>query len=479
MTEKLIGRNEEINQLHRYFNSTRAEFVALYGRRRVGKTFLVRHLYGDTFAFHVTGIMNGDKRTEMAAFIQALKQYGYKGTMPKTWLDAFFALQQLLESRIEKGHRCLVFIDELPCFDTPKAGFVSALSNFWNNWANWVSEVMLIVCGSATSWMVSNIIDNHGGLHNRITHEMHLHPFSLHETEEFFIARNSPWTRSIILQAYMAVGGVPYYLGLFNNDESLAEGLDRLFFCSDGELAKEYGRLYSSLFSRPEAYLRVITLLAHNKMGLTRQEISELLGIESNGHLSEILQNLVYCDLVRYLRVKSTKIKTTEGIYQLTDFYTIFYHHFHSQKDTNEHYWSTHLGRPELNSWLGLSYERVCMAHIPQILKKLKIDGIATQCYSWRKRGKTNAGEKGAQIDLIIERADQMINLCEIKYSTGQYLLDSEEELKINNRIEAFRNETGTQCGILTTVITTNGLIGGVHSTEVHAQIVLDDLFVE
>ncbi|MCQ2229569.1 MAG: ATP-binding protein [Bacteroidales bacterium] len=477
MAEQLIGRGSEINHLQKYYNSEKAEFVALYGRRRVGKTFLIRHLYGEMFAFHVTGVMNGDRNTEMAAFHQALKQYGYSGLKPKTWMDAFFALQQLLESRIQKGQRCIVFIDELPCFDTPKAGFVGALGNFWNNWANWVSEVMLIVCGSATSWMVSNIIDNHGGLHNRITHEMHLHPFTLHETELYFASRRSPWTRQIILQAYMAVGGVPYYLGLFDNDESLAEGLDRLFFHSGGELAKEYERLYSSLFARPDAYLRIISLLARNKSGLTRQEIADNLSIESNGHLSEILQNLVYCDIIRFLKVKTGKVKATEGIYQLIDFYTIFYHHFIAQSGNDEHYWSTHIGRPELNSWLGLSYERICMAHVPQILKKLKIDGISTTCYSWRKRGSENG--KGAQIDLLIERADQMINLCEIKYTSGLYAIDTEEEMKIMNRVESFRKETKTKCGIFVTLITTNGLASGMHSACVHAQVVMDDLFGE
>ena len=186
MEQIIVGRKNEIKQIEKYYKSGKAEFIAVYGRRRVGKTFLIRQYFKNRFAFDMTGVMEGSKAEQMTAFHAALKTYGYKGTKNKNWIDAFFALRQLLESKIEEGKRCVVFIDELPCLDTQKAGFVNALGHFWNNWANWQSEIMLIVCGSATSWMVRNIIDNHGGLHDRITHEIHLHPFTLSETEEFF-----------------------------------------------------------------------------------------------------------------------------------------------------------------------------------------------------------------------------------------------------------------------------------------------------
>lgn len=479
MAEELIGRAEEIEQFQNYYNSGKAEFVALYGRRRVGKTFLVRQLYGSDFAFHVTGVMEGSKQMQMTAFSQAMKQYGYKGRKPKTWLEAFFELQMLLSERIIPGKRCLIFIDELPCFDTPKAGFVNAISNFWNNWANWVPEVMLIVCGSATSWMISNIIDNHGGLHNRITHEIHLKPFTLGETELYFKAHHSAWPRATILQAYMAVGGVPYYLSLFSPNESLATGLDRLFFKDGGELAKEYDRLYKSLFRNPDIYLKIIGALAKKKSGLTRIEICDAIKADNNGHLSEALLNLQYCDIIRYAKIRSEKIKDNEGIFQLIDFYTIFYHHFISHSGTDEQYWSTHIGRPELNSWFGLSFERVCIAHIPQIRRKLRIDGISTQCYAWRSTGIATSEDvsRGAQIDLIIERADQMINLCEIKYCNSTYILKADEDEKIHNRAEVFRQETRTRCGIFLTMITTYGLAKGLYSSNIHVEVTMDDLF--
>ena len=222
MKQIIVGRKKELAQINQYYNSGKAEFVALYGRRRVGKTFLIRQHFKNQFAFDMTGVMEGSKSEQMTAFHTALKTYGYTGKKNQNWIDAFFALRQLLEAKIEAGKRCVIFIDELPCLDTPKAGFVNALGHFWNNWANWQSEIMLIVCGSATSWMVRNVIDNHGGLHDRITHEMHLHPFTLSETEEFFATNGFAWNRLSIIQAYMAIGGVPYYMSLFDKTDSPA-----------------------------------------------------------------------------------------------------------------------------------------------------------------------------------------------------------------------------------------------------------------
>src|SRR5574344_2398627 len=273
-SDKLIGRHEEKRLLTQYVDSGRSEFIALFGRRRVGKTLLVRNFFQNDFAFDVTGVLEGSRNEQFSVFYTALKAYGYEGKKPTTWIDMFFALRQLLETKIENGKRTVIFIDELPCFDTPKAGFVNALGHFWNSWANWQSEIMLIVCGSATSWMVRNVIDNHGGLHDRITHEIHLHPFTLGEEEEFFANNGFVWNRLSILQTYMAIGGIPYYMSLFEKTDSPATGLDRLFFSENAELKKEYRRLFSSLFKNPQPYIEIISLLAKHPKGLTREELS-------------------------------------------------------------------------------------------------------------------------------------------------------------------------------------------------------------
>lgn len=475
MQSVIIGRREEARLLNQYISSGRAEFIAIYGRRRVGKTFLIRQHFRNRFAFDMTGIIEGKKTEQMAAFHHSLKQYGYSGKKPATWLDAFFALRVVLEQSVGQGKPCVVFIDELPCLDTPKSGFVHALGHFWNSWAAWQADIKLIVCGSATSWMVRNVIDNHGGLHDRVTHEMALKPFTLGEAEEYFRAFGFPWSRLGVLHAYMAVGGVPYYLSLFRPEESPSQGIDRLFFADNGELQKEYRRLFASLFKNPEPYLAVIRLLASKPSGMTREEISKRLGVSNNGHLGDVLTDLVYCDFLRVSRIREKTVKANSAIYALVDFYTLFYHSFVGKASMNTAYWTRQQGTPVVNTWLGLAYERVCMAHIPQIKRALGIGSVVTEAYSWRSKD----AEHPAQVDLLIERADKMINLCEVKYSETEYSLSQEEYMNISRRVENFRAAVQTRYGIVPTLITTFGLSRGMYADLIHASVVLDDLFAD
>lgn len=473
MGQTIVGRKKELSLINQYFNSGKAEFIAVYGRRRVGKTFLIRQHFRNQFAFDMTGIMEGTKSEQMTAFHTALKTYGYTGKKNTNWIDAFFALRQVLESRIEEGKRCVIFIDELPCLDTPKAGFVNALGHFWNNWANWQSEIMLIVCGSATSWMVRNVIDNHGGLHDRITHEIHLHPFTLTETEEFFKLNGFSWNRLSIMQTYMAIGGIPYYMSLFERTDSPATGLDRLFFSGNAELKKEYRRLFSSLFKNPHPYLEIITLLSKHPKGMTREEISTELKTSNNGKLGEMLTDLIYCDFLQKNNVREKRIKSNSAIYQLIDFYTIFYNTFANKNIMEEHFWTRNINTQEINIWYGLAFERVCKAHIEKIKTALGIASVSTEYYSWR----SNLIEKGAQIDIIIDRADNTINLCEVKYSENLYSLDKEEYMKIQNRISVFKEATNTRSNIIPTMITTFGMKEGTYSDQIIAKINMEDLF--
>lgn len=473
---KLIGREEEIKKLTNYYQSKRSEFIALYGRRRVGKTYLIEQLYGAKFAFYVSGVIEGKRSDQYTVFLNALKQIGYEGKAFKTWYEAFYILKQLLEPRIVKGRRCILFIDELPCFDTARAGFVKAFSNFWNDWGLRHPEVMLIVCGSATTWMIKNLIDSHGGLHNRITHEMHIHPFSLSETEKYLMAQGIDWDRLSIMQVYSVMGGVPYYLSLIDKSDSASTAIDRLFFSPDADLKKEYGRLFTSLYNRPDPYIKIVELLCKKKVGMTREEIASGLGLHDNGHLTEWLTNLEKCDFIRLYHVKDTKgrrLKENDGLYQMMDFFTIFYHSFLSATTTDPRYWSNHLNSPKLNSWMGYAFERVCMYHIEEIKRALRIDRIGTEYFSWRSKVSVPA----AQIDLIIERADRIHTICEIKYSENSYLLKKEEEQKIRNRVGAYKSEAQPKGAVQTILITTYGLTEGKHASLFTTTLTMDHLF--
>ena len=469
----LTGRKSETGILRGYINSSRSEFIGVYGRRRIGKTFLINQLFDSEMAFSVSGLLYGKKAEQISAFKIALQHYGYTEAVGDNWLELFYALQKLLETKVGNGTPCIIFIDEVPCFDRKGGSFVRALGQFWNTWAVNHDEVKLIVCGSATSWMVRNIINNRGGLHNRLTHSLHLAPFTLQETEEYLKANGFKWTRLMIAQTYMALGGVPFYLSLLRNTESLAQNIDRLYFSKDGELAAEFDHLYKSLFDNAQPYLQIISQLATNKTGLTRLELAERLATPDNGHLSDQLDDLVSCDIIRKYYVREKKIKETGGIYQLTDFFTLFHISFAAKRHEDAMYWQHHIGTPTINTWFGNTFEKLCMAHIPQVKKALKIDGIGTEFYSWRSK----TAVPKAQIDLIIERADRMINLCEIKYSEGKYLLDNDEADRIRLRQASFVQETGTRCGILPTLITVCGTTSNSYAAEMACQVNLDNLF--
>ena len=472
MDKNFIGREEELRMLQDIKDSGCAEFVAVYGRRRVGKTYMIQHFFDNHFAFSATGIIEGNKEEELFAFTSALIGIGYSGPQPNNWLEAFSALKATLEMQSYRG-RQVIYIDELPCFDTPKSGFVHALGHFWNTWASLRKDVILIVCGSATSWMIDNIVNDHGGLHDRTTHTIYLRQFNLRETEAYLKTQKIMWPRQLVVETYMMLGGIPYYLSLLNKKESLAQNIDRIYFRKNAELSQEYNRLYQSLFKSPEPYIRIVEALGKSKQGLTRNEIAKALKVSSSGTLSKQLENLEYCDIIRrYVTKVNGKPKTNEAYFQLVDLFTLFHLTF-AKKLTTEDYWEQHLSTPVINTWLGLAFEHVCMVHINQIRHALGLDRIAVEYYSWR-----SAEAPRAQIDMIIERADRLINLCEIKYTSDEFTITAAEYQKVKKRIAAFVRKKKKKRGILPTWITPFGLFGNEYSANVQYQVTMDDLFV-
>ena len=277
----------------------------------------------------------------------------------------------------------------------------------------------------------------------------------------------------MIVETYMMLGGIPYYLSLLNKRFSLAQNIDRLYFSRKAELNQEFHRLYASLFKSPEPYIRIIEVLWKNKQGLTRNEIAEALHTTSSGTLTKQLNNLVYCDIVRrYVTKVNGKVKTNDAYYQLVDLFTLFHLTF-SKKLTTDDYWEQHLNTPVINTWKGLAFEHVCMEHIPQIRRALGLDRIAVEYYSWR-----SLGSPRTQVDLIIERADRLVNLCEIKFTQGEYTIDSQEDMKMRNRMMTFSRETKNKSGVIPTWVTPYGLSHNEYAQQVLYQVTMDDLFV-
>jgi AAA+ ATPase superfamily predicted ATPase len=469
--EKIIGREIELKKLSDYYKSDKGEFIAVYGRRRVGKTFLVRKFFNDKFDFYATGIIDGSSEVEMEAFHNALIRYGYDGPKAKTWIEAFNHLADIIESKQRKRQRRItIFLDELPCFDTPRSGFLQALDLFWNSRASWNDKIYLVVCGSATSWMLRNIVNNKAGLHKRTTHTMHLKPFTLGQTEQYLLSRKIKWPRIAIMQIYMVLGGVPYYLSLLNPEKNVPDNIDSLFFAESPELENEYQRLFMSLFKNADDYMSIIRLLSTHRDGFTRTEIAEKLKIQNNGHLYTMLDDLEHCDFIR--RYNNGKLQRN-GIYQLIDFFSLFHHKFCIRRITDEHYWRNALGTPEQNTWYGLTFERLCLYHIRQIIHGLRLDAISHEYYAWRSRN----NDPAVQIDLVIDRADGIATICEMKYSKDDYTLSEAEYRNIMRRIEVFQTETKHKGGVQASIVTTYGLKENMYSEISPKAITMDDLF--
>jgi uncharacterized protein len=452
--QKITGREKEINLLQELYESGKPEFLAVYGRRRVGKTFLVRECFNNNFYFHVTGLANAGTVRQLHNFNTTLAKY-YPAYKPKqfaqNWFDAFAVFTTYLSDK--KVKRKVIFIDELPWFDTAKSDFLSAFEHFWNHWASARKDIMLIICGSSAAWIISKLINNRGGLHNRITQKIKLEPFTLHETEQFLLYKNIKWTHYQIAEAYMAFGGIPYYLNAVRKGISVTQCIDELFYNKNGLLRNEFDNLYPSLFKHAGNYMGVVKALSKKAKGLTREEIIQTAKLPNGGGISKVLNELEQCDFIRKYTLVNNKQK--DALYQLTDFYTLFYFNFIEKLNNHsELNWITQLDSPTHRSWSGYAFEQLCLMHVKQIKKALGIAAIHATVSGWRSRNLT----QNAQIDLVIDRNDKCINLCEMKFSGKEFIIDKRYAANIQNKTGVFKTETNTKKAVFFTMVTTYGV---------------------
>ena len=478
----MVGRKEEKTYLLSLINEEEPQFIAVFGRRRIGKTYLVRETFEHKFTFQHTGISNNQiepgarKITQLSKFAESLKDAGYKGVDKlETWNDAFNALKEVIKESDQA--KKIIFIDELSWMDTKDSGLISALESFWNGWvtARAEKDVILIVCASATYWMIQNIVNAKGGLHNRLTGQIYLKPFTLHECEEYIKSKKIIFNRHQILQCYMIMGGVPYYWSLLKKGKSLPQNIDDLFFKEGAPLANEYENLYSALFNKPGQYLKIVEALSTVGKGITRDEISNITGIASSGDLTRKLAELENCGFIRKYIPFGYKQKNC--LYQLIDNYTLFYYKFLRDNVQNENYWKEQSNTPMVRAWSGIAFERVCFEHISQIKVALGIAGVYTEINSWQCSKDEEKGILGSQIDLLIVRKDQVINVCEMKYSETDYVVDAKFDKDQKRKISDFIKKTDTKYAIHPTLITTYGVEETAYSGEIQAIITSEALF--
>ena len=472
--KNLIGREKEINRLDIAMKENEAQLIIVYGRRRVGKTFLINEYFDSEFAFHFTGSEMQTNKQQLKNFILELNANSKKEyKIPKDWTEAFFSLREYLESLKTKSKK-IVFLDELPWMDKQRSGFLPAFEWFWNSWGASRKDLVFIVCGSSTSWMTEKIDENKGGLFNRQTCRLYLEPFDLHQTEIYLQSRNIYWSRYDIVLCYMIMGGIPFYLRLLNSESTLNENIDNIFFKKRAELWNEFEHLYNTLFSNSDQYIKIVQALNKKKNGMSREEIINATKLPGNGVLSKMLSNLEKSGFIRINNMYGYKQK--DKLYQLSDYYTIFYLRFiKNNYGKDEHYWSNTNDNPSRRVWAGLTFEQVCKDHISQIKKALGISGIITETSSWHKKG--NGSAEGTQIDLLIDRRDRVINLCEIKFSTKEFEINKSYDMTLKKKAEVFRDATNNTNTLTITMITTYGIKKNKYSNYVGRQVVMDDLF--
>lgn len=475
MNHVLIGRQPQIEELSAALESPRSELIAVYGRRRVGKTFLVREVYRERIVFEIAGLLDGNKREQLQNFDFTLRDYfpDHRLESPlKDWITAFHELGRALDAFSPPG-KCVLFFDELPWLASPKSGFLRAFGNFWNSYAE-KRDVVIVICGSAAAWMIRRVIQHRGGLHNRITRLLALAPFTLAETVAFCESRQLDFSRYQLLQIYMTLGGVPAYLEQLRAGQSAVQNIQRICFSPTGFLRGEFDRLFASLFSDYEVHVRIIKLLAERRAGLTREVIRQKGGFTSGGALTRVLNELFESGFIGIY--PSFEKRKRDQLYRLTDFYTLFHLTFVARLARTADLTFTELSElPGWRIWSGYAFENVWLAHPTEIKKALGITGVSTRVGTYYAPSTEEL--EGVQIDLLLDRRDHAVNLCEVKFSESELNVSAALSRDLRRKKRVFTERTGTKKQVLTTLLTVYGTTRPAPALEaVHAVLDLDAL---
>ncbi|ANI89959.1 ATPase [Arachidicoccus ginsenosidimutans] len=477
MSELIVGRDAEKKILKEVLDSKEAELLAVLGRRRVGKAFLIRNYYGKQLIFECTGMHEASLTEQLSNFSSALQQamqLQVPPAIPDSWMQAFTFLSNFLQTKPEKQPMVILF-DEFPWLHTARSGFLAAFGHWWNTWASRRPQLKVVICGSAASWMIENVLHNRGGLHNRVSRTSRLLPFSLRETEAYLVSRSISLDHYQILQLYMAMGGIPQYLKQVGKGESANQVIDKLFFEKDGMLKTEFDVLYRSLFNNASHHESIVRQLAKKAKGMSRAEVIEACGLTTGGTTTRLFEELEQSGFIsQYIPYEKT---SRDAIYKLSDEYSLFYLKFIDRaRATGTGTWHKLAQGQSYNSWGGYAFEAICQKHIQQIKEVLGISGVYTEASGWRYAPKT--GETGTQIDLLLDRQDRCINLCEMKFSGQEFVIDKKYASELDNKVNVFKEQTETKKTIFLTMITTYGTKQNIYYTgRIISEVKMEDLF--
>jgi uncharacterized protein len=455
--ESIVGRDVQIEIFNEAMNSTQSEFIAVTGRRRIGKTFLINTFFREDICFYMTGVQDQPIKVQLRAFANELS-FRQKKTVstPENWIEAFAILRDYVET-VETTKKKVIFLDELTWIDTPRSGFLQIFAHFWNSWAAWEKNIILVIAGSSTSWIVNKVYNDRGGLHNRVTKRIWLEPFKLSETEAYLKSKNITLSRYEIILIYLALGGVPFYLNEVKSGESAAQNIERICFAEGSILKNEFDNLYASIFHKPETHVKIVKTLAQHSYGMERNELLKQAKVTNSGSATKILEELVATGYLYYMIPYGKSVNN--GKYVLADFYSRFYLNFISnRKITN---WMSQIDSSAYKMWCGLAFEWLCHYHKKEIVKALGISGIQTTTSYLNIKDDT--GKMTAQIDMLIERADNALNLCEIKFSNDVYTLTKAEADTTRKKMFYLQGQLKKRKSIFPVMITTFGCEKNMH----------------
>ncbi len=454
---EITGRQAQIKAMKALYSLDKSYFLAITGRRRVGKTFLIDQVYQERMCYRVTGIQDGSQEAQILNFVQKLAEYSDMPivTAPENWQQAFILFKSYLQS-LPKNKKHIIFMDELPWMATPRSGFIQLLAHLWNDYLSKEKHFVLVICGSSTSWITKRIVNDKGGFHNRLTHTLALQPFTLKETKEFLLSKKIRLTDHAITELYMIMGGIPYYLENIRKGESPTVAIDRMCFSETGILRHEYDNLYKALFDNAANHEAIVKALATAKSGLTRAEIIKKSKVNAGGPYTRAMDDLLLSGFI----VEETPFgrKKRGSIYRLADEYSVFFHRFiSSSKKASKGIWQLISQSQKYKIWAGYAFESVCQKHIEAIKKALDISKVYTETASYRHTSQTTA--TGFQIDLLIDRKDKAINLCECKYHDAPIVINAKYAKQLNERKALFKSATGSKKTLFTTMITNQDIV--------------------
>jgi hypothetical protein len=474
----MVGRKTEIGTMKRLMNSGRSEFLAVTGRRRVGKTFLIDQVLKPKYCFSMTGIQKASQKKQLVNFGVKLREYSGDKTLgyQQSWQLAFLEFKAYLQT-LNKGDKHVIFIDELPWVATPRSGFVQMLAHLWNDYLSKESHFLLVVCGSATSWIAKNVINDPGGLHNRLTEIIHLPPFNLSETHKLLDNNGIKLSDQEIAKVYMALGGIPHYLNNIKRGESSPVAIERICFSPTGLLRNEYENLYKALFKNAEFYQQIISVLAKHPNGMPNDQILKKLGIKGSGTYHRAIKDLIASDFIMETHPYGRKKRGT--FYRLIDEFSVFYHRFIApNRNYSSGIWQQLAASQPYKVWTGYAFESICMRHIDQIKRALGIGSVSTDISSIYVPASDQMN--GFQIDLLIDRRDDCINLCEIKFHSGPFTITKEMYHRLIQKRQRFIEYAGIRKQVIYTFITNHGVVQNEYALEiVDAEITLGDILKE